>query len=307
MDQQQNYQELLSKTVVNINGEILPAAKAKISIFDRGFLYGDSIYEVTYSENGFLLFFEEHLDRLFNSAQLLDMHIFLSKTDIINEVLRTCKESQLKQAYIRIIITRGETALTLDPNESFKNNLIIIVKPKPIHPQKYYTNGLELYIPKIIRNDIKSVDPNAKSGNYLNNVLAMSEAKKVGADDALMVNHNNEITEGTTFNIWFIKNNILYTPDLKSGLLKGITRQKVIEICRENNIPYKVTTITREDIEQADEAFITSSTRGIMPVKKINSKIFGETINDWPLTKTISHLYSDKINQNMLLAKFSYL
>ena len=179
MEYQQKYEELITHSFVNINGDITPAQDAKISIFDRGFLYGDSIYEVTYSDEGSLIFLNEHIDRLYHSAKLLQMHIFLSREVIIDQIIKTCQISKLPQAYIRIILTRGETHITLDPNASFKNNLIIIVKPLPKHSPQFYQSGINLIIPDILRNDIKSVDPNAKSGNYLNNVMAMNAAKKL--------------------------------------------------------------------------------------------------------------------------------
>lgn len=291
--------KFLKSSFVNINGEISNGTNAKISIFDRGFLYGDSIYEVTYGENYKLIFLQEHIDRLYNSANLLKMKIFYKRDQIINEVIRTLKYSKLKDVYIRIILTRGETEITLDPNTSTHNNLIIIVKPKTLHSKDYYTKGLKLYIPETIRNDIKSVNPNAKSGNYLNNVLAMAEAKKVGADDAVMINHNGEITEGTTFNIWMIKDGILITPPVSSGLLKGITREKIIEICQEKSIPVLIKPFKQNELLAADEVFICSSTRGIMPVYQINNQKYGSQLSDWPMIKKIVNLYQVKIQTEM--------
>ena len=126
-----NYQNFLNESYANVNGVITKAEEAKVTVFDRGFLYGDSIYEVTYSENGCLLFFDEHMDRLYNSARLLDMTIFMSREEITKQALLTLKHSAIPIAYIRIILTRGETQISLDPNISFKNNLVIIVKPLP--------------------------------------------------------------------------------------------------------------------------------------------------------------------------------
>ena len=299
--------ELYDTAYVNINGEICRPQDAMISIFDRGFLYGDSIYEVTYSEKGCLLFFEEHLDRLFNSAELLNMHIFLSREEIISEALKTLKASKLERAYIRIIITRGETAITLDPNSSFKNNFVIIVKPQPEYPIEMYEKGIKLFIASVQRNDVKAVNPNAKSGNYLNNVMAISEAKDKGYDDAIMVNKNGDITEGTTFNIWMVSKGVIYTPPKESGLLKGITRAKVIELCRKHNLELKVEAFGTNDILNADEIFITSSTKGIMAVSKINDHITGESLKDWPMIQKLSTLYKQRAEEEINTAKYFYL
>ncbi len=307
MNEEQQYHLLTDQSTVNINGDITPARDAKISIFDRGFLYGDSIYEVTYSHNGSLIFLNEHIDRLFHSAKLLDMEVFLKREEIIQEILKTTKASKLSNAYVRIILTRGETTITLNPYSSFKNNLIIIVKPKTEHPDHFYKTGIKLFIPDVLRNQIKSVDPNAKSGNYLNNVMAMAAAKNYGADDAVMINSKNEITEGTTFNIYAVIGGSLLTPDVKSGLLKGITRQKVLEICEEESIPIQVTSFTPEKLLSADEVFITSSTRGIMPVGRINDHKYGTDLNDCPMTHRIANLYQSKIEIEISKKEFTYL
>lgn len=300
------FAQLFPETIVNVNGEIFKPEDAKISIFDRGFLYGDSIYEVTYSENRNLLFFDEHLDRLYNSAKLLGMNIFLDRNDIVTETIKTLKASNLERAYVRIILTRGETEITLDPNASFKNNIVIIAKPQPVYPEWMYNDGLHLAIVSVLRNDKRATDPNAKSGNYLNNVMAIAEAKKLGASDAVMANANGDIAEGSTFNVWAIKNGVVYTPPSESGLLKGITRSKVLEICKTQNINYKLKTFNSEFMQDADEVFITSSTKGIMPVKQLNNEIFGNGIKDWPHTKKLMTLYNMLVNEHQKLKKYSY-
>lgn len=304
MNKQERFQEFQNKTTINVNGEITPAQDAKISIFDRGFLYGDSIYEVTYSEFGQLMFFNEHMDRLYNSASLLNMEIFLNREYIIDQTLRTLKDAGIERAYVRIILTRGESEINLDPSISFKNNLIIIVKPQLAYPEENYTKGLKLMISSILRNDRKSINPNAKSGNYLNNVMAISEAKKLGYDDAIMVNNQNKITEGTTFNIWLVKDGIVRTPPETSGLLKGITRQKVLQICKDENFHYDEYEITPEMIFDADEVFMTSSTKGIMPIFQINDQ---EYKKERVITKQLSQYYKLLIQSQIESKAYSYL
>lgn len=300
-------EKLHSTSSVSINGSIVSPHEATISIFDRGFLYGDSIYEVTYSEQGTLVFFKEHLDRLYNSASLLNLNIYLSREEIIKQALATLKHSKIPRAYIRIIITRGETQIGLDPSLSTNNNVVIIVKPQEKYPEKLYNEGLKIHIASILRNDIHAINPNAKSGNYLNNVMAISEAKEKGFDDAIMINKHAEVTEGTSFNIWMVTNGVIYTPPSKSGLLKGITRDKVIGICRQNNLALKVESFKEEDILCADEVFITSSTKGIMPVKQMGTKLLGTDTRDWPISTQLRVMYENLIEKELENSEYKYL
>ena len=290
MTNEESYKKFLSETTVYINGEHVPPEKATISVFDRGFLYGDSIYEVCYSEDGKLKFYQEHLDRLYHSAHLLNLEILPPRKTITKQVVATLKKSNLLDAYLRIIVTRGESIISLDPNTAFRNNLITIVKPKPIYPSSYYKEGIDLILSKVLRNNPKAVDPNAKSGNYLNNVMAMSEARSIGYTDALMINHLGNITEGTSFNVYIIKDNIITTPPIEAGVLKGITRGKLLLICEQQAITCRETDITLSMLHQADEVFITSSTRKVIPIKKID-----ETLYTAPgkMTQYLMNLYDE--------------
>lgn len=306
METKNLFQTLDQTLVVNINGEIFSPSDAKISIFDRGFLFGDSVYEVAYSQENVIIFYDDHIQRLYNSASLIGMQIYLGENYIKEQIIKTLKVKNISESYIRVILTRGESQINLDPSCSFKNNLIIIVGPKPVYPLAQYQNGLNLIIVNTLRNNIKATNPNAKSGNYLNNVLAVNEAKSLGVDDAIMLNDKNEVTEGPTFNIWMIKDGIFATPPLKSGLLRGITREKVIYILKKNNLPFSENVIYADQLLDADEIFITSSTRGIMPISKINDKIFGNNLNDWPNIAKISKLYNEFINNEVKLKQINY-
>ncbi|PJB52978.1 MAG: branched-chain amino acid aminotransferase, partial [Bdellovibrio sp. CG_4_9_14_3_um_filter_39_7] len=191
--------------IININGQILPPEKASIPVLDRGFLYGDSIYEVTltYDKKPFLM--KEHLDRLWSSASKIEMHLKYSREDIIREVQKTIDHFGIPRAYIRIIITRGEGEIGLDPNLSDDNNLVIIVKELPENPTWWYEKGVHMIIADLRRLPKKVLDPNLKSGNYLSNVMAHHQAKKVGAFDAILLNMRGYVTEGTTNNIWMVR------------------------------------------------------------------------------------------------------
>jgi branched-chain amino acid aminotransferase len=286
----------MEKSLTLINGEIFKKEDAKISIFDRGFLFGDSIYEVTISFKRKLLFFDEHLERLFNSAKLIKLELDYSKEEIIDNAVKLLKAFDEENAYIRIIITRGIDEISLNPSNGIKQNLIMITKKAPFYPDNLYTKGIYLNLVERRRNDKLALDPNAKSGNYLNNILAIKDAKVNNAYDAIMENADGHITEGTTFNIWYVKDNEIYTPHAKSGLLKGITRAKLLDFARSNNIIVHENLCKKEDFYNADEVFITSSTKGIMPVFQLNSRVYHEKLNDDSITKKLMNVYQAGVN-----------
>jgi branched-chain amino acid aminotransferase len=277
-----------------INGKTYDRRNAKISVFDRGFLYGDSIYEVTRSYDGTLMFLDEHLDRLYHSAKLLWLSMDLSKEKLKTTIEENFKKFNCSNCYLRIVITRGEGAITLDPSSELKNNIVLIFKPHENYPADWYDIGVDLVVSGVIRNPKESVDPNAKSGNYLNNIMAMMEAKKRGAFDAIMVNKEGLITEGTTNNIWMVKDQKVITPPLKDGILKGITREKLFEAMKEHHFDYQEKSFTPSELFQADEAFITSSTKEVVPVVTIDKNKVGDGIPG-PLTKKIHTLYKNLI------------
>lgn len=291
---------------ININGVICNEENAKISVLDRGFLYGDSVYEVTYSQDSRFLFLDEHLDRLWNSASLLGMEIEYSRPKLIEEILKTARSSALEQAYVRVVITGGSGSIDLSRSSIGPQNLVIYVKERPLYPLEMYEKGINLKIVSRPRNDRRSLDPNAKSGNYLNNVLAIQEARKHGAYDAIMANINGEITEGSTFNIWMVKDGVVITPHENTGLLKGITRQKVIELCQAHAIELELGRFSAHDLYRADEVFITSSTKGIMPVSKVDGASFGVGNHQAPITQLLRQHYNQLVSQYLKSTGYSY-
>jgi branched-chain amino acid aminotransferase len=293
-------------TTVNINGTIVSEKDAQISIFDRGFLFGDSVYEVSYSKDKSILFWDEHLKRLKNSANLLNMNFSYSDEYITNQVIKTLRESKLKDAYFRIIVTRGCSEISLNPNIATHNNLIIIVMPKPVYANSMYEKGIELLLSNIHRNSLKSTNPNAKSGNYLNNVMAINEAKSLGVYDSIMVNAQGELTEGTSFNLWLVKNNRIVTPKHNSGLLLGITREKILNIKEIDNIKIEEELLYPKDLENSQEMFITSATRGVMPVKSIivdNKKIEFSSSN---IIKKLQTTYDEYVLTHIKETSYKY-
>lgn len=276
---------------ININGQVVGPEKAFVSVFDRGFLYGDSIYEVTFTINSKPFMLDEHLNRLWFSASRLALPIHLTKDELQMEIEKTLSSLGESRAYVRIIITRGEGEISLDPHTATKNNLVIITKSLATNPSWWYEKGVSVIIADTKRNPKNSIDPNIKSGNYLNNVLAMAEAKDQGVFDAIMLNHQGFVTEGTTSNLWIVKNGSFYTPPIEAGLLSGITRQTLISLAQDHGMSVKEENLTPEDLYQAQEVFLTSSTKLIVPITKIDSQLVSDG-TPGPKTLELLEIYS---------------
>ncbi len=254
--------------LTNLNGNI--SETAQISVLDRGFLYGDSVYEVIRTFRGRHFGLKEHLARLRQSANYLYMTVPWTDADIQAEVEKTLDQASWLESYVRVVVTRGtESVITLQPSVELRPNLLIVVSaitPEPILSEA----GLHLVIPKRIRNNKNALDPAAKTGNYLNNILALLEAQQMGADDALLLNAEGEITEATTSNFWMVKDNIVFTSPAEVGILQGITRTFIFQILEQHQIPYQEKILMPADLDSIQEAFLSSSVRLLMPVRQIN-------------------------------------
>jgi branched-chain amino acid aminotransferase len=254
--------------LTNLNGHI--AETAQISVLDRGFLYGDSVYEVIRTFRGKHFGLKEHLARLRQSANYLYMAVPWTDAEIQTEVERTLAQVSWLESYIRVVVTRGtESLITLQPSTELQPNLLIVVSaiaPEPVLSEA----GLHLVIPQRIRNNKNALDPAAKTGNYLNNILALLEAQQIGADDSLLLNAEGEITEATTSNFWIVKENVVFTPPAEVGILQGITRTFIFRILDQHKIPYQEKVLIPADLDSVQEAFLSSSVRLLMPVRQIN-------------------------------------
>jgi branched-chain amino acid aminotransferase len=259
--------------IVRINMEEADPENASVSIFDHGFLFGDSIYEVVRTVDGRLYALKEHLERLRRSCKRVSLELPWSDSELETEIHRALgSKSWDGESYVRLIITRGVGRIDLMPQTCLKPNLIVVVKEIPLPPAELYETGLVLCVTDVRRNPREAMDPGIKSGNYLNNVLALIEAREKGADDSVMLNANDLLTECTTSNIFLVKDGVVKTPSLECGILPGITRMKVLEIALNNKIGTEEIELTLDDLESADEIFITGSIKGIVPVKQIIGK-----------------------------------
>lgn len=253
--------------LVNLDGVIAPTAS--VSILDRGFLYGDSIYEVVWTFAGKLFGLQEHLDRLRQSAAYLYLDVPWSDAHIQTEIERTLQQAGNSESYIRIIVTRGvQQEIALLPSQDLQPHLAIVVKP--ISPQPVLPQGIHLRVVSRQRLDQLALNPAAKTGNYLNSILALLEARQSGADDALMLNSQGELTEATTSNLWLISQGVVRTPAVEAGILHGITRYFLLKLLRQMGIPDEEVSLKTEDIWSAEEAFLSSSVRLLVPVKRID-------------------------------------
>jgi branched-chain amino acid aminotransferase len=279
-------------TKINVNGNIQD--EAFISVLDHGFLFGDSIYEVICTYQGKPFFLDEHLKRLYSSASGISLKIPYDEMWIKTQVQATLDFADNPESYIRIIITRGVGDLDIDPSSCLKPNLIIFVKNIPQTPDEYYEKGISVALVSIKRNSRDALDPAVKTGNYLNNVLARVEAQKMGAVDAIMLNSWGQLTEGTTSNLFFVREGRLLTPKISCGILSGITREKIIQLANENGLPLEEGAWPGDELLKAEEIFLSGTVKRVMPVSIIDNRPVGLG-KPGPITQKMMRLYSEML------------
>ncbi|MFH1199013.1 MAG: branched-chain-amino-acid transaminase [Candidatus Omnitrophota bacterium] len=261
---------------IYINGKFYEKHEAKVSVFDHGLLYGDGVFEGIRSYSRLVFKLKEHIDRLYESAKSIMLDIPLSKEEMIKAVVKTLKENNLQDAYIRLIVTRGEGDLGLDPRKCHGNATIIIIADRiALYPEKFYKEGLVIVTVPTVRNLPEALNPQIKSLNYLNNILAKIEAINSGCDEAIMLDSLGYVAECTGDNIFIVKNNYLYTPPQCMGTLRGITRDSVLEIATKAKISVHEHVITRHEVYISDECFLTGTAAEVIPVVKVDGRVIG--------------------------------
>ena len=261
---------------IYINGKFYEKKDAKISVLDHGLLYGDGVFEGIRSYNRLVFKLEEHIDRLYESAKSIMLEIPISRKQMVGAVVSSLKVNKLKDAYIRLVVTRGEGDLGLDPRKCKGNATVIIIADKiALYPEKLYKKGLEIITVPTVRNLPEAVNPQIKSLNYLNNILAKIEAVNCGYQEAIMLDSMGYVAECTGDNIFIVKRGELYTPPQCMGTLRGITRDTVLEIARKKRIPKHEHVITRHEVFISDEAFLTGTAAEIIPVVKVDGRVIG--------------------------------
>ncbi|MBI2372845.1 MAG: aminotransferase class IV [Deltaproteobacteria bacterium] len=265
-------------TLVSLDGRSVAPEAAVISVFDRGFLYGDSVYEVIRAYRGVPFELTHHLDRLRGSAERIGMSLPVALETLADETRRAIQESGEPEAYVRVVVTRGAGAIGLDVALAEAPRRLVFVEPvsKKRPPAELYEHGAKLAIVGVVRNLREAVDPAAKTGNYLNSVLALAEAKRAGAHEALMLDHRGLVTEGASSNVFVVFGAMLLTPPLDVGILAGVTRHVVLELAKDGGLRALELPLTRKVILEADECFITSTIREIVPVVEVDGMRVGE-------------------------------
>jgi branched-chain amino acid aminotransferase len=257
---------------VYINGKLYPKDEAKISVFDHGLLYGDGVFEGIRCYNGNIFKLSEHIDRLYDSAKAISMEIQLTRDELKDAVINTLKANNLKDSYIRLIVTRGVGKLGLNPFLCAESQVIIITDFIQLYSKELYEKGLDAIIVPTIRNHSDALNPNVKSLNYLNNILAKIECINAGATEGIMLNKDGYVAEGTGDNIFIVKDNGIITPPTTAGILIGITRNVVIELANEAGMTVKEEQLTRDDLYNADECFLTGTAAEIIPVVNLDGR-----------------------------------
>ena len=257
---------------IYLDGKLVDKDKAVISVFDHGLLYGDGVFEGIRSYNSLVFKLKEHIDRLYRSAEAIELKIPMTKADMIKTVLETLKANGLKDAYIRLVVTRGPGDLGLDPRKCKVPTVFIITDKISLYPKEFYQNGLAIITAKTRRNLITALNPKIKSLNYLNNILAKIDAIKAGTEEAIMLTYNDYVAECTGDNIFIISGGRLITPPTDVGALEGITRDAVIGLAGKMGIGFEEKMIRIEDIYTASEVFLTGTAAEIVPVTTIDKR-----------------------------------
>jgi branched-chain amino acid aminotransferase len=260
---------------VFIDGRYFDERNAKVSVFDHGLLYGDGVFEGIRAYNGRVFKLKEHIDRLFCSAKAILLSIPMTRAGLMRATVETCRRNKLRDGYIRLVVTRGVGTLGLNPNRCKRPSVIIIAGKIQLYPKELYDRGMEIVTVPTTRNLHSALNPAIKSLNYLNNILAKIEANNAGCEEAIMLNAEGFVAECTGDNLFIVKAGKLFTPPLSAGALYGITRGTVMEIAREEGLEVSEPNLTRYDLFNADECFLTGTGAEIIPVTKIDGRLIG--------------------------------
>ncbi|RCX19883.1 branched-chain amino acid aminotransferase [Fontibacillus phaseoli] len=261
---------------IYLDGQFVTKENAKVSVFDHGFLYGDGIFEGIRIYNGNIFKCKEHLDRLYDSAKSIMLNIPLTYQEMEEALVETLRRNELRDGYIRLVVSRGPGNLGLDPNRCPKASVVIIVEQLAIYSEEAYKTGLKTVSVSTKRNLPDALNPKIKSLNYLNNILVKIQSNLSGAGEAIMLNAQGYVTEGSGDNIFIIKNGMITTPPCYLGALDGITRQAIIAICSNKGYKIKEEPFTLHDVYVADEVFLTGTAAEVIAVREVDGRIIGE-------------------------------
>jgi len=277
-----------------MDGKLVDKDDAKISVYDHGLLYGDGVFEGIRVYNGKIFEAAAHLRRLFDSARAIRLTIPYTAAQLQAAIEETFRLNHFTDCYVRLVVTRGIGYLGLNPNKCLKPAVFIITDTIEMYPKEMYENGMPVITASVIRNHPNALSPRVKSLNYLNNILARIEAADAGVPEAVMLNHDGNVAECTGDNIFIVKNGVVYTPTTHDGILEGVTRKVILELCRKLGISCIEVTLQRHDLYVADEFFLTGSGAEVVPVTKIDGRLVG-TGTPGPITRRLIKAFHDHV------------
>jgi len=274
-------------SLVYVNGEFVPPSEAKVSVLDRGYLYGDGVFEGIRGYSGQIFRLDQHLERLYRGADAISLDVPLPPEELRDVILETVRRNDLTDCYVRVIVSRGEGDLGLDPRMCRSPATVVVIASSiSLYPPEVYQHGLNVITCITRRNTPTALDPQIKSLNYLNNILARIEVSRAGAHEGLMLNHLGYVAEATGDNVFVWRGQHLLTPPTHAGLLEGITRQVVLELAAEIGLPFREEMLTLYQIYSADECFLTGTAAEIVPVARLDGRIIGDG-QPGPITKRL--------------------
>jgi branched-chain amino acid aminotransferase len=262
-------------TWIYLNDRFVPHEEAVVSVFDHGFLYGDGVFETMRAYRGRVLMLTEHLTRLERSASRLALQLPVPSEELGTLIQTAVDRNRLQDAYIRVTVSRGPGEIGLDPTLCKTPTLVIIANPFRRYPDSFYADGVSIAIVQTRRNLPEALPPEIKSLNFLNNILAKIEATAAGAYEGVMLNHREELTEGTTSNLFVVQNGRLRTPAPECGILEGITRGVILRLAKELALPCEEARLHVADLDAAEECFLTNTTHEVLPVTHVNGRPVG--------------------------------
>lgn len=276
---------------VYINGKFCPKEEAKISVFDHGLWYGNGVFEGIRSYGGKAFLLDRHLARLWDSARSLHIEIPITRDEMADAIRGALLRNAIRDGYVRVVVTRGAgVSPGFEPSGDSESHVIIIAETITLYPPAAYENGMNLVTASTIRTPDSAMTPRAKSLNYLNSILAKIEGMECGCNEALLLNSKGEVAECTADNLFVVRKGVVCTPPTDAGILEGVTRGVVLELCQEHGIPAKESPLTRFDIYTADECFITGTAAELVPVVKLDARMIG-TGSPGPITQALTQYY----------------
>lgn len=278
--------------IIYLNGEFVPEEKAVVSVFDHGFLYGDGVFEGIRAYNGVIFRLKEHVERLFASAKTIGLNIPMTQQEMSDAIVETVRRNNLRDAYIRPVVSRGCGDLGLDPAKCGRPTVVIIASTISIYPPELYEKGMEVAITSTRKNRPDVLSPRVKSLNYLSNIMAKIELSRAGIPEGIMLNTEGYVAEATADNVFIVKNGKLITPPSYLGLLEGVTRNAVLELAVKLGIPTAEQVFTPHDLYNADECFLTGTAAEVVPVVKVDGRVIG-TGTPGPITKKLNAAFRE--------------